>query len=77
MIMTILVCIAGLAPADCQSNTAKQMFPGVEVKNEFECMFAGVQYAASLPAVQELVKDRKYYVKVQCTETNIGIENHG
>jgi len=77
MIMTILVCAAGLVAADCQSNTAKRMFPGVEVKNELECMFAGIQYAASLPAVQELVKDREYYVKVQCTETTIGIENHG
>jgi len=76
MIVTILICAVGMATAECQSDTATRVLPGPEVGSVFECQMAGSIYAASQPIVSELLNQGNY-MKIQCTETNIGTESTG
>ena len=76
MMMTILICAVGLATAKCQSDTAVRTLPGPEVHSVAECQMAGAIYAASQPVVIQLL-DQGNYMKIQCTETNIGAGSTG
>ncbi len=66
-LVTILVCAAGLARADCTPDTAVAVVrPPAVISEGFPgpmgCMLLGQRYAAEL----HYVEDPGYYVKVDC-----------
>jgi len=65
----VLVCSVGVAPADCQTNTAIKVIRGPEAANELQCGLYGQAYFAEM-GNHELVNGE--YLKVMCTRTSIG-----
>ena len=64
-----LVCLIGMAPADCQTNTAIKTMRGPEAANEVQCGLYGQSYFAEM-AQDELAEGE--YLKLMCTRTTIG-----
>ena len=69
--MMILVCAAGMRPADCQLNSAVDVIAGPEAPNEIMCALHGQAYFAESALGVGLRQGE--YVKVLCTRTSIGV----
>ena len=65
----VLVCSVGVAPADCQTDTAVKTIRGPEAANEIQCGLYGQAYFAEMGQYQ---LDGDEYLKVMCTRTSIG-----
>jgi hypothetical protein len=64
-----LVCSIGMAPADCQTDTAIKTMLGPEAANEVQCGLYGQAYFAELGHYS---LGKSEYLKVMCTRTSIG-----
>lgn len=65
----VLVCSVGVAPADCQTDTAIKVIRGPEAANEVQCGLYGQAYFAEMG--QHELADGEY-LKVMCIRTSIG-----
>lgn len=70
----ILVCAAGMHPADCRLDTAVDVIAGPEARNEIMCALHGQAYFAESALGAGLREGE--YVKVLCTRT-IGVATLG
>ena len=59
----ILVCSIGIAPAECQTNTALEVIRGPEAANEMMCGLHGQAYIAQTSLVP---RGSLEYVKIKC-----------
>jgi hypothetical protein len=59
----ILICSTGLAPADCQIDTALDVVRGPEVANEVMCGMHGQAYIATTAITP---RSDKEFVKIRC-----------
>ena len=62
----ILVCVIGVAPPDCQRNTAIDVIRGPSASNEITCGRDGQAFLAGTALARNL---DGAYVKIQCTRT--------
>lgn len=65
----VLVCSIGIAPVDCQTDTAIRTIRGPEAGNEVQCGLYGQAYFAENGQYE--LGDGEY-LKVMCTRTSIG-----
>jgi hypothetical protein len=70
----ILICAATLAPADCQRETAIDMFYGPPVEIEVQCGLYSQALAAEVlpPETMERIVNGQEFVVVRCTRSNAG-----
>jgi hypothetical protein len=59
----VLICAAGMAPADCQRDTAIDVIRGPVAANEITCGLHGQAYVAETALGRDL---EGAYVKIQC-----------
>ncbi len=62
----ILVCAAGMAPQDCQKDTALDVFRGPTVVNEVMCGLHGQAYLAETSLA---ARGPGEYLKIKCART--------
>jgi hypothetical protein len=64
----VLICAVGVAPADCQRDTAIDVIRGPVAANEVTCGLHGQAYVAQTALGRDL---EGAYVKIQCARTKV------